>query len=67
MNSCVRAAEQTLLDRAGRALRACALKCCKLVTGPRCPLLSLQAANSYLRDQWFHSLQWKVSPESVAH
>lgn len=21
----------------------------------------LQAANSYLRDQWFHSLQWKVS------
>lgn len=25
----------------------------------------LQAANSYLRDQWFHSLQWKVS--SVPH
>lgn len=23
--------------------------------------ISLQAANSYLRDQWFHSLQWKVS------
>lgn len=29
--------------------------------------LSLQAANSYLRDQWFHSLQWKVSPDSAAH
>lgn len=26
----------------------------------------LQAANSYLRDQWFHSLQWKVSSSSSA-
>lgn len=26
-----------------------------------CMFVSLQAANSYLRDQWFHSLQWKVS------
>lgn len=26
----------------------------------------LQAANSYLRDQWFHSLQWKVSSLSSA-
>lgn len=29
-------------------------------------IFSLQAANSYLRDQWFHSLQWKVSPDSLA-
>lgn len=38
---------------------------CTVASGVR-PLtalsLSLQAANSYLRDQWFHSLQWKVSP-----
>lgn len=25
-----------------------------------CVSVLLQAANSYLRDQWFHSLQWKV-------
>ena len=39
------------------------VKCSEML--PASVLFSLQAANSYLRDQWFHSLQWKVSPGSV--
>ncbi|XP_013925883.1 PREDICTED: C-Maf-inducing protein [Thamnophis sirtalis] len=35
-------------------------KYCLQLTIPGGTVL-LQAANSYLRDQWFHSLQWKVS------
>lgn len=40
-------------------------KYCLQLTIPGGTVL-LQAANSYLRDQWFHSLQWKVSQAPAA-
>ncbi|KAG8506256.1 C-Maf-inducing protein [Galemys pyrenaicus] len=40
-------------------------KYCLQLTIPGGTVL-LQAANSYLRDQWFHSLQWKVNSQPVS-